>query len=723
MGTNLPEMELETKRLKETIALAEEQLEQAKRNKELIKEEMIKAKQDLRENTTHSIGNLWSSEDFEALVELSQCMNPVLDKIAEGNQEENKIRQLEYLIKSPYFARINFRFEDEEEAEKIYIGRSSLKKNTQDIYVYDWRSPIASVFYRFMPGEAYYDAPGGRISGELSLKRQYEIKNGTLEYYFDADMQIIDEFLRQMLSKNTSPKMKSIVETIQREQDIIIRNMENDLLMVQGVAGSGKTSIALHRTAYLMYQGLQDKLSANDIVILSPNSLFEQYISSVLPELGEDNVTSIVFDDILQSLLKDKRLQTRNQFLEDIFTDPLYQKRKKDSLEFKTSLDFLNILDRFLEDIPGRWIEFEDIHFEGKCYRCKDLLRKKVMQRSEVSLGARLEQLENYILEMVFGNSKGRGVQERKNLLRQDIQRFTKPDIVSLYQKLFTDKDYFYSLIPDTVSTGNMEEIWEFTRNNLASGHLYYDDAAPLAYLYLKIYKNMDYQMIKQVVIDEAQDYYPLQYKIIGLLFSNAKFTVLGDMNQALEKQADLSLYEQIPAILNKKNSLLVTLDKSFRCTNEILNFSLQFIRHAPKLQSFNRTGAPVTAASADTRAELIDRICEEIALCKEKGYQSIGLICKSEEHVTALSKELRSKTDLHLVKEDATGELRGIFAIPVYMSKGLEFDAVIVCDADANTYRDQEEGNLLYIASTRALHRLSLFGEGELSPLIHTTL
>ena len=212
------------------------------------------------------------------------------------------------MIKSPYFARIDFKFDDEDEFEKIYIGRSSLRKNSyQEMYVYDWRSPIASIFYRFMTGEAFYDAPCGRVTGELNLKRQYEIKNGKLEYFFDSDVQIVDEFLRQLLSQNTTAKMKAIVETIQHEQDVVIRDMENDLLMVQGVAGSGKTSIALHRAAYLMYQGLQTKLSANNIMIISPNSIFEQYISNVLPELGEDNVISSVFEDILSALLNGRK--------------------------------------------------------------------------------------------------------------------------------------------------------------------------------------------------------------------------------------------------------------------------------------------------------------------------------------------------------------------------------------------------------------------------------
>ena len=291
----------EEERLRQTIAIAKEQLEQARKSAEEKKAEIIEAKKEMRENTVHGILNLWSSEDFEALAELNQYANPVVDKIVGYEEEENKIFLLENMVKSPYFARIDFQFEGEEEYEQIYIGHSSLKKDAyQEMYVYDWRSPIASVFYRFMTGEAFYEAPGGRINGRLRLKRQYEIKNGVLEYFFDADVQVIDEFLRQLLSQNTSAKMKSIVETIQKKQDIVIRDMENDLLMVQGVAGSGKTSIALHRAAYLMYQGLQSRLSANNIMILSPNTVFEQYISNVLPELGESNVVSAVFEDILE---------------------------------------------------------------------------------------------------------------------------------------------------------------------------------------------------------------------------------------------------------------------------------------------------------------------------------------------------------------------------------------------------------------------------------------
>lgn len=720
MGNNQTEKAFEEKRLAQTISLAEEQLKQAKEAADKKKSEIIEAKKDVRENTEHGITSLYTSDGFEALVELSQYINPVTDKIIDYEEEEHKILLLEKMIKSPYFARIDFKFDDDDEFEKIYIGRSSLRKNSyQEMYVYDWRSPIASVFYRFMTGEAFYDAPCGRVTGELNLKRQYEIKNGTLEYFFDSDVQIVDEFLRQLLSQNTTAKMKAIVETIQHEQDVVIRDMENDLLMVQGVAGSGKTSIALHRAAYLMYQGLQTKLSANNIMIISPNSIFEQYISNVLPELGEDNVISSVFEDILSELLNGRKIQSRNDFLENLIVNSKYKEISRNSIEFKTSSFFREILDQFLIDIPRQWIEFEDVYYEGKCVVSGQILKDKILGRPETPLGIKLEQLEDYILEQIFGTGKGRGHKEEKNLIKQEIQKFIKIDIVELYKILFSNEAYFYSLLQNSNPSQNIKNIWKYTKENLEADSLYYDDAIAIAYLYLKIYGTNKYKNIKQVVIDEAQDYYPLQYEIFNLLFSNAKFTILGDMKQTLAKKEDISFYEQIQKILNKKKSSLIMLDKSFRCTNEILNFSLKFIEQSSQIKSFNRNGDSPKVYIADNSEIFIDEIVKEIKLCQEKGFQSICLICKTEKNSTYLFNKIKHKLDIQLIKNGSVSDLQGVFILPVYMSKGLEFDTVLICDADSQNYHDEDDKNLLYVACTRALHKLSLFCENEVSPLI----
>jgi DNA helicase-2/ATP-dependent DNA helicase PcrA len=716
MENNQSELEYEKKRLEKTISLAQKQLDQARQRNEENKSAIISAKKELRENTTHSISSLWSSEGFEALAELSQYVNPVTEKIADYEAVENKIAILENIIKSPYFARIDFKFDDEDTFEKIYIGRSSLKKdNSYQMDVYDWRSPIASVFYRFVTGQVFYDAPSGRITGEVKRKRQYEISNGVLEYFFDADVQIVDEFLRKLLSQNTSTKMKTIVESIQKEQDIVIRDMENDLMMVQGVAGSGKTSIALHRAAYLMYQGLTSKLSANNIIIISPNSLFEQYISDVIPELGEDNVISVVFDEMLASILQRGQIQSRNQFLEILITSSSYRELIKSSIEFKTSSQFVEILDQFIWDIPNRWIAFEDIYFEGECIVTKEMLKERILGRKETPLGVVLKQLEDFIVELIYETKKIRITKSAK----KDLLKFTEINVLNLYRKLFSDREYFYDLTKDFELPGNIQDILVYTEENLNTHLLYYDDASVLAYLNLKINGVNVYKNIKQVVIDEAQDYYPLHYEIFHLLFVNSKFTILGDINQTLEKKEDLSLYEQIRMILKKKKSSLATMDKSFRCTNEILMYSSKFIEQSLEIKSFNRDGDEPKIYATDNQVSLNNEIISEVKVCIEKGYQSIGLICKTEKNALSLFEFLKDRVDVQLIKNESTADLHGVFIIPVYMSKGLEFDAVLICDTDTTTYHSEDDKKLLYIACTRALHRLNLFCKGEVSPLL----
>ncbi len=719
MEYNESELQFENKRLEQTIMLAKKQRYQAQQRNENNKQAILCAKRELRENTSHSISNLWSSEGFEALAELNQYVNPVNNKLSDYEEVEKEIATLDKIIKSPYFARFDFKFHDEDSFEKIYIGRSSLKKdNSYEMEVYDWRSPIASVFYRFVLGQVYYEAPSGRITGEINLKRQYEIKNGLLEYFFDADVHIVDEFLRKMLSKNTSTTMKTIVETIQKEQDIVIRDMDNDLMMVQGVAGSGKTSIALHRVAYLMYQGLQSKLLANNIIIISPNTLFEQYISKVLPELGESNVESVVFETIMSTVLNTNQIQSKNLFLEELITIRRNDKVMKSSIEFKTSKHFLIILDRFLLDVAYRWIEFNDIYYDDKCIITKESLREKIESRVEIPIGVKLKQLEDFIYELIY-ESKITIKKSNKHLLQSEIKRITEPSIINLYKKMFQDKEYFYSLTQGLELCDNIDDIIEFTKENFYRDFLCYEDAIVLTYLNLKLYGSNEYKNIKQVVIDEAQDYYPLQYEIFKLLFSNAKFTILGDMNQTLEKNETISLYHQINEIINKKKSCLITMDKSFRCTNEILKYSLKFIDLNTEIKSFNRIGEKPKEYIASDLVSLIEMIKNEVHYCKEKQYQSIGLICKSEKNAKSLYESLKEEIQVELIQNESTKDLNGVFIIPVYLSKGLEFDAVLICDADSKNYSSVEDKKCLYIASTRALHRLNLFAIGEASPLL----
>lgn len=633
--------------LKRTKQIAREQICWLKEDAEKVKADIIIQKQAMRDEGNHSISsNLNSSDNFEQLVELSQLASQVSDTINKYEDNMKKIDKLEKFMHRPYFARIDFKFDDEEAVEKIYIGRYPITSEPNfERLVYDWRAPISSLFYRYGTGKASYEAPVGKITGEIELKRQYEINGGELEYYFDADMQILDDFLRKMLTHNASHQMKSIVETIQRDQDLIIRNMSSDLMMVQGVAGSGKTSVALHRVAYLMYQGLSNHLASQNIIILSPNALFEKYISQVLPELGEENVTSFIFDDLYEMILE-RPFQSKNQLYESILArgEHKHPTLLKDSLSFKMNADFINKL-------------------------------SKLNLRANASIDK----------------------------------------LIARYHQIFNEKSKFKTFIHDEHDKQLMESIRTYTRDNLSSEKLPYEDASALVYLYLKSNGYNDYRHIKHVVVDEAQDYYPVHFEILKLMFPNAQFTILGDINQTIEKHEKLSFYEGVKDIFGKSKATLVSMDKSFRCAHEILQFSARFVD--TKIQSYSRhCEAPQIIKRA--HASDLDGLLDEIKHCRENDYSSIGILCKTEKASQKLYEKLHAITDVHLIQSQTSSDLSGTFILPIYLSKGLEFDAAIIWDVDAVNYTTLEDRQLLYIACTRALHRLNLYYYGEVSPL-----
>ena len=708
--------------LQETLAIAEKELQTIRKSIEDMEAEMQKEKLEARENITYGIQDMSSPDDFEAFVELSQSMSHVDKMVADYDEYRKRVKMLETLIKTPYFARIDFRFEDGE-TEAIYIGRRSLSDRvSREICIYDWRAPIASVFYRFMTGNAYYDAPCGRIDGELMLKRQFEIKNSKLEYFFDSDRAINDEILRQLLSQNTSPKMKAIVETIQSEQDVVIRDMENDLLMVQGVAGSGKTSIALHRAAYLMYQGTQAGLTADSILILSPNSTFEDYIAGVLPELGEENITSAVFETLLQGILKDRTIQPHYDYLEQMMAKNEGYELAGQSMKLKTSEHFLELLNFYMENLPEYGIEYRDVFYHGKCIITKKQMKEWLLKRPQIPLGSRLRLLQEHIMELAFGTGKKHAPAEEIAAFSMQLQEFLTLDIFELYRSFLASESDYEELLTEVDSAEILDAILKETVDSLEYGPIPYDDAMVLTYLTLKFREKGMQRHIKHVVIDEAQDYYPIQFEIIRLLFPNAKYTVLGDINQTLDKQEDMRFFNQVRGRLHKKKSSLVTLTKSFRCTNEILNFSLRYLKQAPELESFNRSGDSPAFILSKSAAQQAANILREIRTCREKGYESICLISKSAQDAARLQKLLQQEiqksadsSDKELIPKlivNYTDEdLTGVLSLPVYLSKGLEFDAVLVCDADSFNTENEADRKLLYVSCTRALHHLALFG------------
>ena len=326
------------------------------------KEQIVSARKEMWENVSFRGG-------FDNAVEAHQVLESIQAQSGRYDAAHKRIDHYRQSLESPYFARVDFTESGYESSppEKIYIGLFTVQdEDSYETYVYDWRTPIASLFYRYETGPAQFQAPSGVIKGEVSLKRQFEIQDGKLSYFFDSDVNITDGMLREALSHNASPQMRSIVETIQRQQDRIIRDMQNEALFVQGVAGSGKTSVALHRVAFLLYEGSTQKLYANNIVIISPNNLFGSYIANVLPALGEKNVQSLTFEALFAKVYPSGQqpVLPRNQLLEELVTQPedslLHQ-----SVNFFFSETFVRILDRYVSYYMRRMIPYTDLYYDG----------------------------------------------------------------------------------------------------------------------------------------------------------------------------------------------------------------------------------------------------------------------------------------------------------------------------------------------------------------------
>lgn len=724
------------------LAVIHAQLEEAEKENSKNIEALREINRDMWENASHS------ADEFDGAAELSQFYQPLASNTFAIDSSAKKIQLLNRLLQSAYFARIDFCPEAKEQSEKVYIGRGTLfHGQAKGIIIYDWRSPIASLFYRFETGHASYDAPGGRIAGDIELKRQYEIKKGVLEYFFDADVQIADEFLRKMLSGNTSHKMKTIVETIQKDQDIAIRDVSHDLLMVQGIAGSGKTSIALHRVAYLKYQGLSSQLKASDIIILSPNTLFEQYISNVLPELGEEEVKSVVFDDLIAGGLPGKpAFQSRCRQTELLIScpSPAVKALKKQSMEFKLSRAFVRILNRYAESLPTSHIVFPDIEYDGRVVFTGQSLKDRLLQMSgSAGLAVKLSHLRRYIFDEIHELRRERMPKllrqarddpdhpfdweeyarelsiEESTLLSQKVDEFTKLDAIALYKKLINTDGLLLSLSAEIELPNNLEELLAYSKKQLAESVLANEDALAVTCLQLLIRTDDTYRNIRQVVVDEAQDYYDLHFEILKKLFPNARYTILGDINQTIEKQETMSLYARITEILQPGSSCLAVMNKSFRCTKEILSFSMQFLDDRTPFESFNRGGAMPQVIGAAEMDLLDEKLIEEVLYSQNQGCQSIGIICKDAQESEFLYTRLEDRLRLHLVRSGENLNTTGAFIIPIPLSKGLEFDSVLIYGVDKEHYHSSDDKKLLYIASTRALHRLNLFYTGEKSAFI----
>jgi DNA helicase-2/ATP-dependent DNA helicase PcrA len=731
----------EVKYLEDITALLESMLEYEKRQLENQKADLIESRREMWENTTHT------SADFEKLTDLNQYLSVLQAQTLSYAELAKRISKHERMLDNPYFARIDFTEEGYDDTEKIYIGLFNLMDDeSHEIKVYDWRAPISSLYYRNEIGPVEYRAPAGLIKGLVSLKRQFKITKGKLEYFIDSNINILDEMLMVALSKNMTSKMKTIVETIQKQQDLIIRDLYNDLLVVQGVAGSGKSSVALHRIAYLMYQGLNLNLKANNIIVISPNPLFSKYISNVLPELGEESIDEYTFENIFVKLFGNKiSMKTKSENFENIITAETEGRRDffRSYDEFKGSLVFSKILDRFMEYCERKLIPFEDVYYNGKIIEKRELLKALLLSsKLNMPTAKKLKIIESRILEKVRDkrterrNKIEKAVNKLNNhefetmsftrliaaketiALKERLKKFTDLDVFQLYKRLFSDVNLFKSISKGLDLPDNIDEIISYTNKALRDPYnLPHADGIGLIYLKIKAEGPSLFTDIKQVVVDEAQDYYPIHYQILKDLYKYARFTVVGDINQSIEKTTDISLYDDIISIFDFEKSNKVFLNKSYRSSYEIGRFSARLLGDENYAEFFKRNEEEPLIFKAKDESGLLDEIIKTIEKYKREGFSSIALICKNRKEASDLYFKLSNKIKIKFIDYlDYDSVLEGTMILPVYLAKGLEFDAVIVYEANDEKYKSEFDKKLLYIACTRALHRLSLFYTGRLT-------
>ena len=731
----------EIKYLEEIMNLLKNKLEYETNQLENQKSDLIESRREMWENTTHS------SADFDKLTDFNQYLSALQAQTFTYTELAKRISRYEKMLESPYFARIDFAEEGYDDTEKIYIGLFNLMDDeTHEIKVYDWRAPISSIYYRNEVGPVEYKAPAGLIKGFVSLKRQFKITKGKMEYFFDSNINILDEMLMVALSKNMTSKMKTIVETIQKQQDLIIRDLFNDLLLVQGVAGSGKSSVALHRIAYLMYQGLNLKLSANNVIVISPNPLFSKYISNVLPELGEDNINEYTFENIFIKLFENKlSMKTKSENFENIITAESEEKRNflRSYDEFKGSFVFLKIIDRFIEYYERKLVPFEDVYYNGKIIEKRELSKAFLLSgKLDMPTGKKLKIIENRILEKVRDNRIERRSKIEKTVnelnnhefeiqsftrllsaketsaLTERLRKFTEFESFEIYKKLFSDINIFKKISKGLDLPENIDEIISYTNTALSDPfNIPYADGIALMYLKIKAEGCDLFSDIKQVVVDEAQDYYHIHYYILKNLYRYARFTIVGDKNQSIEKSSELPLHDDIISIFNFEKSSKVFLNKSYRSSYEIGKFSAKLLGDENSTEFFRRNEEEPAIIKSSSISNLQDEIVKTIEKYRSQGFSSIAVICKNREEASNLYFNFSNKTKIKLVDYlDYDSVLEGTLILPVYLAKGLEFDAVIVYEANNNNYNTEFDKKLLYIACTRALHRLSLFYTGELT-------
>ena len=702
----------------------------------VLKQEIAKFDEKVKfyaENIQEQMSYAWDKTNRLSDTEFVYALANIQKRSVYAGNANKKVRSYTQMLDSAYFARIDFEDYESKEIWPIYIGIASLSQDNE-FYVYDWRAPISSMFYNYEVGEASYEiSTGEKISGKITLKRQYKIVGEEIKEVFDTDLQIIDNVLKGILSSNASHKMRNIVTTIQKEQNQIIRKNNADIFVVQGPAGSGKTSIAMHKIAYLLYSE-RDKITNSNVMILSPNDIFNNYISDVLPEIGEDNVVQGTFIEFAKSYINEFNFATK---IEDAYEIIYASKEKRnlkklEEIKFKYAPAYINIIDEFIRQNKFEMFDLDEIKINDQTLISIENMKKIAYTLPASNESVYLEgkrAIEKIYLKAEQISKKHLTLEKLRKQAIDNLSKL-KLKVAIFYKKLFSDKNAFISLAENVLATlgrdkneYNLGNIFDISIKSLNEDRLEFQDITPFMYFKSRIIGISPNKTLKYVLIDEAQDYSLAQYKIFSMLFKNSNITLLGDLNQSILPFNKHDDYKNIiNSLSSRKQSPVVeefNLSKTYRSTYEINEFAKKVISENNNYSQIERHGDDVAIIQQSTFNPV--PILDEAVKLKQK-YNTVAIICKNNEEILYYKKQFetyeQSRKFRIVTKNDNVFVEDKIMIIPSYLSKGLEFDAVIISNANADYY-DIEEKNLLYVVLTRALHKLEVYYSGEITRLI----
>ena len=612
----------------------------------------------------------------------------LLHQVHANEEKLSKRKRLTKMLESPFFGRVDFRYDGEEESETFYIGIGNFAPRAgMRPLIYDWRAPVSGLFYDYDRGPAAYDAPGGRMEGEITSKWQYKIKNGHMIYGFESDTKIDDEILKQELGSGGDVQLKNIVRTIQKEQNAIIRNTEDRILAIQGVAGSGKTSVALHRIAYLLYHD-RENLKAANILILSPNNAFSDYISHILPELGEEHIQEMSFDLFAYKELKEvaNDCEDRYDYLEKKmkFQDSEWEIRFKE----KQSASFIGQMEGFLAMLEEDLVNIRSFTFKGFDKTEEEIIHLFYFKFQTVPLLARMDAVMEYLIDE-YETLRGKNISEEDmEALRETFQKmYVTTDLYEIYGWLLKDCGY-----PELSNA-------EYERRKLE-----YEDVFPMLYLKYRLKGSRKHKNIKHLVIDEMQDYSYLQYSILSMLF-HCRMTILGDRAQTMDSECQ-DVTKFLPKIFGRKIRKIV-MNKSYRNTLEIAEYA-ERIRGGEGLELFQRHGKEVEEFHGLSMEEMLENIEKQVKSANAQ-YETAAVITMNESDAYDIYRLLKNcQLPVSYMDRDTSVFKKGMTVTTFYLAKGLEFDQVFaVLGRETNPLYKQAK----YISATRALHELYVYG------------